>query len=51
MSIALLPGTGKMGRRLFHMAGGSFFPLPVDDNLTVPLLSGGIMTLVTWQGV
>lgn len=27
MNIALLPGTGKMRRRLFHMAGGAFFPL------------------------
>ncbi len=31
-------------------ATAELLPLPVDDNLTVPLLSGSIMTLVAWQG-
>ncbi len=57
---------GKPWRRLWHLGGGSFFPImvplvaivgavsattvellpiPIDDNLTIPLFSAGMMTL------
>jgi glycerol-3-phosphate acyltransferase PlsY len=53
----VLAGTGRGPGVVVAAAGGlaaataELLPLPVDDNLAVPLLSGGIMTLVAWQSV
>ncbi len=30
-------------------AGVELLPLPVNDNLSIPLVSGGVMTLVAWM--